>query len=348
MRKPFFIKARKAWYLDTPGNDGKLQRIMLGKSKKAAYEEWERLKQQASTEWDGDALTIDDLICRYLEAFENDVDNGRRGKSTLDALTGTLTLFSAFAGDGMLAKDLVKHHLTRWLSSMPGWNATTQHHAVERVKRAFNWAVNEGLLRENPIAKVRVDKGSGRDHVASSTEFAMLMNGYKSRRRRDNAFRTILIALRLSACRPGEIPNVDLKNVRDDRWTLPKHKTMRQKKRPRVVYLSPCLHTLSRIAKGNRTEGPLFLSPMGKAWDYQDMRRRFHRLRERTGVSSSFVMYTFRHTWITDALVAGIDVATVAEMAGTSIQMIDRHYGHLSKHKDHMIQAASTVIQSRA
>jgi site-specific recombinase XerD len=41
------------------------------------------------------------------------------------------------------------------------------------------------------------------------------------------------------------------------------------------------------------------------------------------------VLYTLRHSWITDAITGGIDLLTVAKLAGTSLAMIEKHYGHL-------------------
>jgi integrase len=57
------------------------------------------------------------------------------------------------------------------------------------------------------------------------------------------------------------------------------------------------------------------------------------------------VLYAFRHTWATNAIVSGLDAATVAELMGTSIRMINEHYGHLAKHKGHMVNAAAKVSQ---
>jgi hypothetical protein len=42
-------------------------------------------------------------------------------------------------------------------------------------------------------------------------------------------------------------------------------------------------------------------------------------------------------------MIAGLDIATVAVLAGTSIQMIDRHYGHLSKHGFYLESAVAKV-----
>ncbi len=40
------------------------------------------------------------------------------------------------------------------------------------------------------------------------------------------------------------------------------------------------------------------------------------------------MIYSFRHLWISEMLMAGVDVLLVARMAGTSVAMIERVYGH--------------------
>ncbi len=39
--------------------------------------------------------------------------------------------------------------------------------------------------------------------------------------------------------------------------------------------------------------------------------------------------YSFRHYYATQRLLAGISVYTLAENMGTSVAMIEKHYGHL-------------------
>jgi integrase len=41
--------------------------------------------------------------------------------------------------------------------------------------------------------------------------------------------------------------------------------------------------------------------------------------------------YAMRHTFATWALDAGIDIYDLARLMGTSVQVIDRTYGHLAK-----------------
>ena len=41
--------------------------------------------------------------------------------------------------------------------------------------------------------------------------------------------------------------------------------------------------------------------------------------------------YTLRHSTITDLVTSGLDLLTVAKVSGTSVAMIEKHYGHLQK-----------------
>jgi site-specific recombinase XerD len=40
--------------------------------------------------------------------------------------------------------------------------------------------------------------------------------------------------------------------------------------------------------------------------------------------------YTLRHSTITDLVRHGLPLLTIAQISGTSAEMIERHYGHLA------------------
>lgn len=60
------------------------------------------------------------------------------------------------------------------------------------------------------------------------------------------------------------------------------------------------------------------------AWDYF-----LKRAAAAAGLPPETVAYTLRHSTITDLIAGGLDALTVARLSGTSLEMIDRHYGHL-------------------
>ena len=51
---------------------------------------------------------------------------------------------------------------------------------------------------------------------------------------------------------------------------------------------------------------------------------------ERAELPVGVCLYTLRHSWITQAITDGMSVLTVAKLVGTSVTMIDKHYGKLA------------------
>jgi len=349
MRKPFHWKERNGWHLRIPVDGGKLQTIRLGDTKQAAYDEWDRMKVCTRQSASGEGTPVAAIVSQYIKAIRDDARLGRIAAKTVTRRIDHIAPFLAECGS-LSVDELKPHHVTDWLRSQERWNATTRSDAAAAIRGAIQWAVDEGRIPANPIAKLRLQRGQPRDHVISRSEFETLLANVWTQnypRRWVASFRAVLLALRLSGCRPSEVINATIEDFDGSTWTIREHKNRKKTQRPRVVYLSPCLQSLTRASARGRESGPVFLAADGRPWKYSDIRKRFERLRDKTGISSKCVLYSFRHTWITEALLAGVDVATVAEMAGTSIQMIDRHYGHLSQAKNHMINAAAVVASAR-
>jgi integrase len=49
--------------------------------------------------------------------------------------------------------------------------------------------------------------------------------------------------------------------------------------------------------------------------------------------------YCLRHTFPTEALAAGISTFELSRLMGTSIAMIDKHYGHLARDSEDAIRS---------
>jgi integrase len=73
-----------------------------------------------------------------------------------------------------------------------------------------------------------------------------------------------------------------------------------------------------------------------------ERRKLIHRLAWERGTKYS--LYAFRHAWVTEALVNGVDAVTVSVLAGhRDTTMIARHYAHCAQRTDHMREAARRV-----
>ena len=80
---------------------------------------------------------------------------------------------------------------------------------------------------------------------------------------------------------------------------------------------------------------------VGKPWTRNAIRCRFRNLRAKLPHLKGVVSYTYRHSFVTDALENGVGVAQVAELLGhTSTDMVMQHYQHLREKREHLKQAA--------
>lgn len=74
---------------------------------------------------------------------------------------------------------------------------------------------------------------------------------------------------------------------------------------------------------------PLFMRANGQPWNKDSWKRPIAAAVLAAGLPSNATAYTLRHSTITDLVSAGLPLLTIAQISGTSAEMIERHYGHL-------------------
>ena len=62
--------------------------------------------------------------------------------------------------------------------------------------------------------------------------------------------------------------------------------------------------------------------------------------------SEAVIPYALRHQYITDALARGVAIAIVAEVTGTSSEMIAKVYSHISEKKGLLLEVMNQIRQS--
>lgn len=85
---------------------------------------------------------------------------------------------------------------------------------------------------------------------------------------------------------------------------------------------------LGQLAQDKLPAAPLFSRADGKSWDKDSWKKPMKAASEAAGLPAGTVTYTLRHSTITDLVVGGLDLLTIAQLSGTSVEMIERHYGH--------------------
>jgi integrase len=347
MRKPYYLKSRRGWYLKI--NKGNSQ-IFLSEDKGEAWKIW---KEQHCVENPETAEVVFAVVAEHYLLHALKAVDEKHYKRT----SGYLADFCNDCG-AVQVRRLKRFHVNRWLQKHEDWGGWAQYAAISAIKRALSWAETEGLIDNNPLAKMPLPSGGRREVLITDEQHSQLMTrqplSRKGKPRKlapaEAAFRQVLIALRLSGSRPGTIAKVARENVTADvsAWVMRRHKTSKKTKKPLTVYLSPCLQTLTRILLSRERSGPLFVNARGKPWTTSALVQRMARLRKWLNLPAGTVCYSQRHTYITNALKGGENPATVAELVGhVDLRMLAANYAHLDKEKEHLQQAALRITKGK-
>lgn len=91
------------------------------------------------------------------------------------------------------------------------------------------------------------------------------------------------------------------------------------------------LDLLRAQSKNKLPAAPLFAREDGHAWAKESWGHGITKAVTAAGLPAGTTAYTLRHSTITDLVAAGLDLFTVAALSGTSVAMIEKHYGHLQQ-----------------
>ena len=136
-------------------------------------------------------------------------------------------------------------------------------------------------------------------------------------------------ALCLLPLRPGAMAALTAGDFdkRTAELTIGKDKTGK----PRRIQLpQEAAQLLAKQAKNKLPGAPLFMRANGKAWDKDSWKRPIASAVTAAELPTDATAYTLRHSTITDLVSAGLPLLTIAQISGTSAEMIERHYGHLA------------------
>jgi len=136
-------------------------------------------------------------------------------------------------------------------------------------------------------------------------------------------------ALCLLPLRPGALASMTAGefDARTSELTIGKDKAGSAR---RIKLPEAAADLFARETKDKLPHAPLFMRDNGKAWDSQSWRKPIAAAVAAAGLPEGATAYTLRHSTITDLVTAGLPLLTIAQISGTSAEMIERHYGHLS------------------
>lgn len=216
--------------------------------------------------------------------------------------------------------------LTNWALSYP---EGSQHNAARTVIRALNWAVAEKLIVSTPLPGFRKPTATKRDSSVTPAQYAACLKAATP------PLRIVIKFLYHTGCRPQELRAIEARWIDGSKITLPREKS-KGKKKCRVIYLDDMSRAIAHRLAADNPKGPIFRGEHNRAWSRDGLGQRFRRLRGKIGVTD-LCAYSFRHAFITRLLERGVDVPTVAALAGNTPKMVLEIYNHVSHNESRLL-----------
>lgn len=248
-----------------------------------------------------------------------------------------------------LVRDCLPFHLTAWLKQKKSWHSDwTLHTVVQAIQRPFNWAVRQRLIPSNPFLGVTHRPGAPRRPITDDEFQALLRasNGRTTKHRPSPGarFRQVLIFLRFTGCRPGELCGLTWSDVKlgEGVIVLQHHKTSHTQRtpRPRIVELEPVVvKLLTQIQSRQESATHVFVTYRKTAWNKDSLNLRVRRMRKVAGIPQDAKLYGIRHRFGTRAIVNGVDLKTLSVLMGHTTTRMTEHYVHLAGQRQHLASA---------
>jgi site-specific recombinase XerD len=152
--------------------------------------------------------------------------------------------------------------------------------------------------------------------------------------------------MRFTGARPGETRKATVADVDFESGliVLDEHKTRWMSKRPRVIYLNVIALRLVRWLVLNTDGVNLFVNGHGKPWSCRALDKYFAAVRRRAGLKSEVKLHGCRHGFSTNAIVNGVDIATLAQLLGHASIASTWRYIHLARRHEYLSKAAATAV----
>ena len=150
--------------------------------------------------------------------------------------------------------------------------------------------------------------------------------------------RPFLTALALLPLRPGELGKAKCEDFDAREGILHVH----GKTGARDVPLSPqALAHFRECIKDKLPAAPLTGRADGSHWNKNTWRIKLKDAAMLAGLPTGTCAYLLRHSALTHMVLNGVDIFSCAKISGTSVQMIEQHYGHLQR--EHARKALSLL-----
>lgn len=307
------------------------RRVYLDHDYKVACRKLAASIREAKARAAGKSDWLDRPFCELADVFLDHIQSTRK-PTTFSGYKARLTRALEVIGTVVRVGEMGKRHLAEIESAMPReLSPTTVRDTLTSVQTVYGWAVRNEFVDFNPLVGYRKPAARMRTRVITDKEFQSLLRAAG----RNPAFRRVLLALRHTGCRPGEIRKLtwEMVDLEKGLWILPDHKsiTRQRRPRPRVIPLPPVIWKLGRQLASKRLAGSdrVFLNMWDKPYSKDCLVKVFTRLRERAGIGlkagERIVLYSNRHTFATECAGRIADIELAELLGHTTTQMLPRY-----------------------
>jgi integrase len=291
--------------------------------------------------------TVKDACDHHIAMIRADKDKGE--KAADDALARLQRLVYQDPLANLPLSALTKPQIEAWRMRAAAIPALVTRHKSKKLEVVTRPRSSGTMNRDIVPLRAALNRALANGQISSNLAWqAALKPAGKAARRRtlylnatqrlalldhaDAEISPFLQALASLPLRPGGIAhltvsdfNAELKSLRigkdktgGERWiTLPK----------KMIAL------LSAQAEGRAAAAPLLPRSGNRPWDKDSWKGPIKDAAVAAKLPAGTTAYTLRHSVITDLVVSNLDLLTIAQISGTSVAMIEQHYGHLQQNR---------------
>ena len=228
----------------------------------------------------------------------------------------------------------------------------------DKSKKATKPRAASSINREMAVLKAALNLALEDGHATSDTAWKTKLKPIKAADRRRDCYldsdqrraliakappdlAALLTALSLVPLRPGAVASLTVGSF-DERLGVLKIGKDKAGQDRKIGLPKMTAAFFAEQAKGKLPTAPLVARADGQFWNKDSWKYPFKDAVMAAKLPVSATAYALRHSAITDLIALHhLDTMTVAQLSGTSVMMIDKHYGHLLR--DHAAKALAML-----
>lgn len=239
---------------------------------------------------------------------------------------------------------LIRRHVDTWRQALLSAPVVVNPHAA-RGKQTVRTRAASSVNRDMTALRAALNHAHDAGYVTSDAAWRVALRPIKNADGRRDAYldreqRRALIGcadpdlasylrgLSLVPLRPGALAALVVRNFNKQLGVLSIGKDKKGQDR-QIKLPSATADFFAELVKDKLPAAPIFARAAGGAWDRHAWKKPIKAAVLAAKLPEKVTAYALRHSAITDLVTGGLDLLTVAKLSGTSVAMIESHYGHL-------------------